>query len=82
MDLPNVMLFTSRVFRSLGKKEAPEDFKSLKRGEISSFKRFDEKLDSGDALEISVAPKDVLSHFEFKKDFLFHLLFKADLSGF
>jgi hypothetical protein len=76
------MLFTSRVFRSLGKKEAPEDFKSLKRGEISSFKRLDEKLDKGDALEISVAPKDVLSHLEFRKDFLFHLLFKADLSGF
>jgi hypothetical protein len=24
----------------------------------------------------------VLIHLEFKKDFLFHLLFKADLSGF
>lgn len=41
-----------------------------------------EKLDKGDALEISVALKDILSHFVFKKDFLFHLLFRDDLSGF
>jgi hypothetical protein len=32
------MLFKSLEFLSLGRKEVPEDFKSLNLGEISSFK--------------------------------------------
>ena len=49
------MLFSNREFRSLGRNEVPADFKSLNRGETSSFKICVEKLDVGDAAVISLS---------------------------
>jgi hypothetical protein len=69
------------VFRSLVKKDAPGDFKSLKRGEISSLAYCAEKLVNGEGLEISIVFDEEFSHFKFKKYFLFHLVFKAVFRG-
>jgi hypothetical protein len=46
--LAKLKLFNKRVFLSLGKNEVPADFKSLKRGEISSLAKVVEKFDIGD----------------------------------
>jgi preprotein translocase subunit SecB len=72
---------TSRVFLSLERNEAPEDFKSLNRGEISLFENWFEKFDKGDGFEISLRVEDEFNHLEFKNVFLFHFEFKVDLRG-
>lgn len=75
-------MLISRVFRSLGKNEVPDDFKSLKRGETSSFNNLVEKFEVGAALVISSSFKRAFDHFALMKFFLFHLLLSANLSGF
>ena len=69
MSLLKVKLFTSLVFLSLERNEAPEDFKSLKRGEISLFENWVEKFDKGDGFEMSISVDDEFNHFEFKNVF-------------
>jgi alkyl hydroperoxide reductase subunit AhpC len=76
-----VVCANKRELRSLDKKDAPEDFKSLKRGEISSFDNCVEKFDKGDGLVISIVLDEEFIHFEFKKDFLFHFEFRVDFKG-
>jgi hypothetical protein len=77
----NVKLLTSREFLSLGKKDAPDDFKSLKRGEISSFNIVVEKFEIGDEFGISESTKTEFNHLLFKKVFLFHFELREALSG-
>jgi hypothetical protein len=68
-----VRLLTNRELRSLGKKDVPDDFKSLKRDDVSSFENKVEKFDSGDEFVISALIKFEFNHLLFKKFFLFHL---------
>lgn len=82
LDLFKVRLFTNRELRSLGKKAVPEDFKSLKRDEVSSFENKVEKFDKGDEFVISVLSRLEFNHLLFKKFFLFHLLLSTDFRGF
>jgi hypothetical protein len=76
------ILFKSLEFLSLGRKEVPDDFKSLNLGEISSFINCVEKLDTGDDDVISSELNPLLIHLMFKNDFLFHLEFKVYFNGF
>jgi len=46
-------LLSKRLFRSLGNKAVPWDFKSLNRGDISSFKNLVEKFEIGERDVIS-----------------------------
>jgi hypothetical protein len=46
-------LFSNLLFLSLGKNAVPGDFKSLKRGEMSSFDNLVEKLEIEDAFVTS-----------------------------
>ena len=77
----NVKLLINQEFPSLGKKDAPDDFKSLKRGEISSFNIVVEKFEIGDELGISESIRTEFNHLLFKKDFLFHFELREALSG-
>jgi hypothetical protein len=47
------VLVSTRAFLSLGKSAVPDDFKSLKRGENSSFENLCEKLVIKDGFVIS-----------------------------
>jgi hypothetical protein len=76
------MLFSSREFRSLGRNEVPADFKSLNRGETSSFKICVEKLDVGDAAVISLSLNPAFNHFVLIKAFFDHFEFRANFKGF
>ena len=76
------MLFSSREFLSLGRNEVPADFRSLNRGEISSFKICVEKLDVGDAAVISLSLNPAFSHFVLIKVFFDHLGFNTNFNGF
>jgi hypothetical protein len=64
---------TNRELRSLGRKDVPDDFMSLKRDEVSSFENKVEKFDRGDEFAISALIKFEFSHLLFKKFFLLHL---------
>ena len=75
------MWLSKRELRSLDKKDAPADFKSLNRGEISSFASCVEKFDKGEGLVMSIILVEELIHLEFRKDFLFHFEFKVDFKG-
>lgn len=77
----NVKLLINQEFPSLGKKDAPDDFKSLKHGEISSSSVVVGKFEIGDELDISELTKIEFSHLLFKKVFLLHFEFKDTLSG-
>lgn len=55
-------LLTKRALRSLGRNEAPEDFRSLNLDEVSSLENFVEKFDKGDELGISELIKFEFNH--------------------
>jgi hypothetical protein len=55
-------LFTKRALRSLGRNEAPDDFKSLNLDEVSSLENLVEKFERGDELGISELIKFEFNH--------------------